>query len=404
MNKQFEEFNQAGYRVLAIVYRDDVITLKPKEESQMIFLGFLLFMDPPKSDIESSISMLRKLGISLKIITGDNQFAAIYVAKILKISPKKIIVGSEIVNMDDDELLKQVQEKEIFAEIEPNQKKRIILALRSANNVVWYLGDGINDVTALHAADVSISVDSGADVAKEVANIVLLEKDLNVLHDGVKEGRMAFANTLKYIFMATSANFGNMFSMAGASLFLNFLPLLPKQVLLTNLMTDFPEMTIATDNVDRSFIEKPTTLGYSFYFQIYVCFGLISSVFDYATFGVLLFLLDATTDQFRTAWFVESVASATLIVLVIRTFKPFYTNMPSKYLLFTVIGVFFASFYLPYSRAASYFGLVAMSFKFYIFIILIICLYVLFVEIAKKIFLKHWLKELKKHNFTNDNG
>lgn len=402
LNKQFEELNQSGYRVLAIAYRDDVISLKPKEESQMVFLGFLLFMDPPKPDIESSIATLRKLGISLKIITGDNQFAAIHVAKILKISPKKIMVGPEIINMSDDELLKQIQEKEIFAEIEPNQKKRIILALRQANNVVGYLGDGINDVTALHAADVSIAVDSGADVTKEVADIVLLEKDLKVLRDGIKEGRRTFANTLKYIFMATSANFGNMFSMAGASLFLNFLPLLPKQVLLTNLMTDFPEMTIATDNVDRAFIEKPLRWNIHFIRKFMSVFGLISSIFDYATFGVLLFVLNASTDQFRTAWFVESVASATLIVLVIRTFKPFYTNMPSKYLLFTVISIFLISFYLPISAAAHYFGLVAIPFKFYVCIVIIISLYVLSVEFAKKIFLKGWLKELKKHHDAND--
>ena len=225
--------------------------------------------------------------------------------------------------MSDEALLSRVVDVDIIAEVEPNQKERIILALRKAGNVVGYMGDGINDASALHAADVSISVESAADVAKEAADIVLLEKDLSVLVQGVKAGRMTFANTLKYVFMATSANFGNMFSMAGASLFLPFLPLLPKQILLTNLMTDFPEMAIATDSVDSEMVEQPRRWDIQFIRKFMLAFGLLSSVFDYLTFGCLLWVLHATVDQFRTGWFMESVVSASLIVLVIRSRRPF---------------------------------------------------------------------------------
>src|SRR5512144_1266055 len=217
--------------------------------------------------------------------------------------------------MSDGALLKQVVGVDVFAEIEPNQKERIILALRKAGNVVGYMGDGINDASALHSADVGISVESAVDVAKEAADIVLLEKDLGVLVHGVREGRTTFANTLKYVSMATSANFGNMFSMAGVSLFLPFLPLLPKQILLTNLLTDFPEMTIATDRVNSEMVDYPRRWDIKAIRKFMITFGLVSSVFDYLTFGVLLLILQATRDQFRTGWFLESVISASLIVL-----------------------------------------------------------------------------------------
>ncbi len=221
--------------------------------------------------------------------------------------------------MSDDALTNAIREVNVFAEVEPNQKERIIFAMKKAGNVVGYMGDGINDGPALHAADVGISVDSAVDVAKDAAQIVLLEKDLGVLAKGVREGRVTFANTLKYVFMATSANFGNMFSMAGASLFLPFLPLLPTQILLTNLMTDFPEMTIATDSVDHELVDRPRRWNIDFIRKFMMTFGIVSSVFDFVTFGVLLWILHTAVDQFRTGWFIESVISAALIVLVIRT-------------------------------------------------------------------------------------
>src|SRR5664279_3967396 len=232
--------------------------------------------------------------------------------------------------MSSEALMRQVNDTDVFAEVEPNQKEHIILALKKSGNVVGYMGDGINDASALHAADVGISVDSAADVAKDAADIVLMEKNLDALVEGVKGGRKTFANTLKYVFMATSANFGNMFSMAGASLFLPFLPLLPTQILLMNLLTDFPEMTIATDSVDREMIEKPRRWDIGFIRKFMLVFGLTSSVFDFMTFSVLLFVLPGMVEQFRTGWFTESVISASMRVLVIRSRRPFFKSRPGK--------------------------------------------------------------------------
>ncbi len=275
---------------------------------------------------------------------------------------------------------------DVFAEIEPNQKERIILALRKAGNVVGYMGDGINDASALHAADVGISVESAVDVAKEAADIVLLEKDLGVLVQGVREGRTTFANTLKYVFMATSANFGNMFSMAGASLFLPFLPLLPKQILLTNLMTDFPEMTIATDRVDNEMVDHPRRWDIKAIRKFMITFGMVSSVFDYLTFGVLLFILHATQDQFRTGWFLESVISASLIVLVIRSRKPFFRSRPAKYLLIATLLIVGVTLILPFTSLGRIFGFAPLPISFPLLIGGIIIAYIMAAEMTKKVF------------------
>ncbi|MGA9744732.1 MAG: magnesium-translocating P-type ATPase, partial [Nitrososphaeraceae archaeon] len=254
IQSRYEELGRKGFRVLGVSYRlmdHSCSSISKKDEINMTFAGFIVLFDPVNPGVTESISALKKLGISLKLITGDNKHVAAYVGRIVALSNPNILVGSDLNHISAEALTKLVNDIDIFAEIEPNQKERIILALRrTAANVVGYMGDGINDASALHAADAGISVDTAADVLKEAADIVLLEKDLGVLVKGVQEGRRTFANTLKYVFMATSANFGNMFSMAGASLFLPFLPLLPKQILLVNLMTDLPEMTISTDNVD----------------------------------------------------------------------------------------------------------------------------------------------------------
>ncbi len=251
----------------------------------MTFLGFLVFFDPPKTGVEETLNELCRLGVSVKMITGDNPLVAASVARAVGLSTETVLTGQDLRRLTPEALRRQVDRVDVFAEIEPNQKEQIILALRKAGHVVGYQGDGINDASALHAADVGISVDTAVDVAKEAADFVLLEKDLAVLGRGVQEGRRTFANTLKYVFMATSANFGNMFSMAGASLFLPFLPLLPKQILLTNLLTDFPEMTIATDSVDPEMVLRPRRWNITFIRDFMLVFGLLSSVFDYATFG-----------------------------------------------------------------------------------------------------------------------
>lgn len=258
--------------------------------------------------------------------------------------------------------------------------------MKKAGHVVGYMGDGINDVSALHDADVGISVDSAADAAKEAADIVLLEHDLSVLVQGVVSGRTTFANTLKYIFMATSANFGNMFSMAGASLFLTFLPLLPKQILLTNLLTDFPEMTIATDKVDADMVNHPRRWDIGFIKKFMITFGLISSLFDYLTFAILIFVVKASQDQFRTGWFMESIISASLIVLVIRTRSPFFKSPPSRNLLLATVGVIVVTLLLPSTPLAGLLNLVPLPVNAMLLLTGIVALYILAAETAKRVF------------------
>jgi len=390
VQQHFEEFSLKGFRTLGIAYKDvgsDTV-ISREQETGMIFLGFLILFDPPKPGITETIRELKHLGVSLKIITGDNRLLAGNVSQQVELLNPHILTGGDLHQMSDEALLKRVNEVDVFAEVEPNHKERIILALKKAGHVVGYMGDGINDASALHTADVGISVDSAVDVAKEAADIVLLEKDLNVLVQGVREGRMTFANTLKYVFMASSANFGNMFSMAGASLFLPFLPLLPKQILLTNLLTDFPEMTIATDSVDRELVEKPRRWNIQFIRNFMLTFGILSSVFDYLTFGVLLLLLHATTDQFRTGWFLESVISASVTVLVIRTRKSFFRSKPGKYLLIATLLIVVVTVLFPFTPLAELLGFRPLPMTMLLVIGMIVVLYILAAEIAKRYFYK----------------
>ncbi len=386
--QKFETLSAQGLRVIGLAYREmgTSSTISKEQEKDMVFVGLVLFFDPPKKDITETMDHLKKLGVTLKIITGDNRLVAAKVSRDVGMPEAKILTGGELREISDSALLRKVSSTDIFSEVEPNQKERIILALRKAGHVVGYLGDGINDASALHAADVGISVDTAVDVAKEAADIVLLEKDLAVLVQGVQEGRTTFANTLKYVFMSTSANFGNMFSMAGASLFLPFLPLLPKQILLTNLMTDFPEMTIATDTVDVEMVNRPRRWDIAFIRKFMFTFGLVSSVFDYLTFGVLLLLLHATPEQFRTGWFMESVVSAAIIVLVIRSRRPFYKSRPGNQLLVATIAVVMAALILPFTPLGRIFGLVSLPLSFLLILALITILYIFMAEVVKKVF------------------
>jgi len=390
VQQHFEEFSRKGFRTLGVAYKDAVsdTVITREQETDMTFLGFLILFDPPKPGIIETIRQLKHLGVSLKIITGDNRLLATNVSQQVELLNPHILTGGDLHQMSDEALLKRVNDVDVFAEVEPNHKERIILALKKAGHVVGYMGDGINDASALHTADVGISVDSAVDVAKEAADIVLLEKDLNVLVQGVREGRMTFANTLKYVFMASSANFGNMFSMAGASLFLPFLPLLPKQILLTNLLTDFPEMTIATDSVDRELVEKPRRWNIQFIRNFMLTFGILSSVFDYLTFGVLLLILHATTDQFRTGWFLESVISASVTVLVIRTRKSFFKSKPGKYLLIATLLIVVVAILFPFTPLAELLGFQPLPMTILLVIGMIVVLYILAAEIAKRSFYK----------------
>jgi Mg2+-importing ATPase len=388
IQKHFEEFSNNGFRTLGIAYKNlpEDKPINKSDEKDMTFIGFLTLFDPPKPNIIDTIARLKNLGVSLKIITGDNRLVAASISKKMGLSDNKIISGPELRQMSDGALLRSVGSVDVFAEIEPNQKERIIIALRKAGNVVGYMGDGINDASALHAADVGISVDTAADVAKDAADIVLLEKDLGVLVEGVREGRTTFANTLKYVFMATSANFGNMFSMAGVSLFIPFLPLLPKQILLTNLMTDFPEMTIATDNVDEQMIDYPRRWDIKAIRKFMITFGLVSSFFDYLTFGLLLLVLHANEGQFRTGWFLESVISASMIVLVIRSRKPFFRSRPGKYLLIATLSIAVITLVFPFTPLGNIFGFSPLTLSTYLLLLLIVVLYILAAEITKRFF------------------
>jgi len=390
IQKHFVDFSNQGFRTLGIAYKNmqSDSPINKSDEKDMTFLGFLTLFDPPKANIADTIASLKKLGVSLKVITGDNHLVAASLSKKMGLKDTKIITGPELHHMSDSALLHRVSTVDVFAEIEPNQKERIIIAMRKAGNVVGYMGDGINDASALHAADVGISVDTAADVAKDAADIVLLEKDLSVLIEGVREGRTTFANTLKYVFMATSANFGNMFSMAGVSLFIPFLPLLPKQILLTNLLTDFPEMTIATDNVDDEMIEYPRRWDIKAIRKFMITFGLVSSVFDYLTFGLLLLVIHANEGQFRTGWFLESVISASMIVLVIRSRKPFFKSRPGKYLLLATLSIAVITLIIPFTPLGNVFGFSPLNLTTYLLLLLIVVLYIVSAEITKRIFYK----------------
>jgi Mg2+-importing ATPase len=386
--QKFTELSQQGFRVLGISYKNVVTTILEKEDdTNMIFLGFLVLYDPPKEGIIQTINQLKDLGISLKIITGDNKLVAENVAKQIGMTNPKILTGQELRQMTNEAFFHNVAEIDIFSDVEPNQKERIIVALKMSGNVVGFMGDGINDATALYASDVGISVDTAVDVAKEASDIVLLEKNFEVLIHGVKEGRKTFANTIKYVFMATSANFGNMFSMAGASTFLSFLPMLPKQILLTNLLTDMPEMTIATDNVDPEMIAKPHRFNMKFIRKFMIVFGLLNSIADYSTFGALLYF-GSTQDQFRTGWFIENVFSAALIVLVMRTSRPLIKSRPGKYLVLATIVIICIVFVIPYTIMGREFGFTPISVSLLAMITIIVSVYTTIVEIVKRAFYK----------------
>jgi len=391
---EYKRLSNAGQRVLGVAYKQgsDDKDFTRDDESNMIFLGFITLFDPPKKDVRQIITELHNQGVRLKIITGDNEWVARGLAEQIGLIEPVIITGRQIQQMSDQALFHQANQADIFAEVEPNQKEKIILFLKKSGNVVGFIGDGINDAPALHAADVGISVDSAVDVAKEAADIVLLNHSLEVLLTGIIAGRKTFTNTMKYVFMATSANFGNMFSMAGASLFLSFLPLLPKQILLTNLLTDFPEMTIATDRVDNIAVNKPHHWDIRFIKRFMIVFGLISSLFDYLTFGVLLYFLKANETIFQTGWFVESVVSAALIVLVMRTRLPFFRSLPGKQLLIATGMTLAIVLIFPYLPFAPVLGFSKLPFAFYGWMLLIVAAYVLAAELAK-----HWFFRRQKN-------
>ena len=387
----FDEFSSKGYRVLGLSYKilSDDSGFRKEKAIGMIFKGFLLFIDPLKEDIKDVISQMNNIGVSLKMITGDNEEIAKNIGSQIGLNPEKILLGQDLSSYSISQLNKKVLDIDIFAEISPNQKEKIIRAYKEAGEVVGYMGDGINDAPAIKEADVGISVDTAADTAKDAASIVLLQNSLKVLLSGIKEGRRTFINTLKYIFVAASANFGNMFSMAGASIFLKFLPLLPKQILLTNLFTDFPSLQIASDSVDEDWLKNPVKWDMKFIKRFMVVFGIISSLFDYLTFFVLLSIFKSDERLFQTGWMLESVISAMVVMLIVRTARPVTKSKPSKKLIFAIICVSLCLIAIIYSPINSYLGLIALPIKAILSMFGISFIYALVAEILKKKFYKN---------------
>jgi Mg2+-importing ATPase len=340
----------SGARVVAVASR--AVTsdrLEPDDERALSLDGFLSFSDPAKPDVKESLARLDRLGVTVKIVTGDNGQVAAHLCKQVGLEAEKVVAGTELATMDDAALLALLPQTAIFARVSPEQKSRIILAQRSLGADVGFLGDGVNDAIALHDADVGISVDSAADVAKDAADVVLLDKDLGIIADGVVEGRRIFANTIKYVLMGTSSNFGNMFSAAGASLFLSFLPMLPTQILLNNLLYDVSEMTIPTDNVDEELLARPAQWDIGLIRRFMAFFGPISSVYDFLTFAVMLRVFDAGPSLFQSGWFVESLTTQTLVIFVIRTRRvPFFKSRPSRPLLIATLGCAALGVAIPY--------------------------------------------------------
>ena len=390
---RYETWSAQGFRVLGVASRSvphQDSPYKRSDEKEMVFAGFLLFMDPPKPGVQEAIRQLAQLGVQLKIITGDNRLVARHTAEAVGMPVSEVVTGAQLDDLHDEALMHAAEVTNLFAEVDPNQKERIILALKKTGHVVGYMGDGINDAPSLHSADVGISVENAVDVAKEAADFVLLQADLAVLQQGILQGRRTFANTLKYVFMATSANFGNMFSMAGASLLMPFLPMLPKQILLINFLTDLPEMAIASDRVDEAMIQRPRRWDIGFIRRFMLIFGPISSAFDFLTFALLLWVFKAGEPLFHTGWFVESVLSATLVVFALRTSQPFFRSRPSPGMLLATGAVGLVTLILPYSPLAGLLGFTPLPPSFLLAIGGIVGLYFITAELAKRWFFRHF--------------
>lgn len=383
-----------GFRLLGIAKKTlNSSQLSPRDENELSFCGFLLFFDPIKQDTPYVLQKLKELGIRLVMITGDHPLVAKNIAIHAGFEKINVLDVSDSDSIHSEEFRTKMQGCDVYARVDPLQKAALIETFKKTGYTVGFLGDGINDAGALFAADVGISVDSGSDMAKATADFILIKKNLNILTQAVKEGRKIFGNTIKYILMALSANFGNMFSMAGVALFIPFLPLLPTQILLINFLQDFPEMSISIDNVDHEILKKPQKWDLNFIKKFMIVFGSISSLFDFTTFFTLKYFM-ATPEMFRTAWFTESVLSATFIILFIRTRFKFYKSKPSWTLVSLILGIIIFTLLIPYTALGPLFAIVVLPAKYYIAIFAIVISYAVVVELAKKVFYS-WIH--KKH-------
>ncbi|MDT5036030.1 MAG: P-type Mg2+ transporter [Micromonosporaceae bacterium] len=379
----------AGNRVVAVATRPaaDLAQLTPADERDLRLAGLLVFLDPPKPDAAVALARLAGLGIAVKIVTGDNPAVAVKVCQDLGLPAGAALTGTDIDGLDDTQLAAALTTTTVFARVSPEHKARIVRLQRLTGADVAFLGDGVNDALALHAADVGISVDSASDVAKDAADVILLEKDLGVLADGVVEGRRIFANTIKYVLMGTSSNFGNMFSAAGASLFLAFLPMLPSQILLNNLLYDASQLAIPTDNVDEEQLRRPSHWDIRFIRRFMLYFGPFSSLFDFATFAVMLWVFHSGPTQFRTGWFVESLATQTLVIFAIRTRRiPFFRSHPSLPLTLAALGVATVGALLPATPVAHLLGFRRLPGGFFAALAAMVAGYLGLIEAGKRLF------------------
>ncbi len=394
LKKEYDSLSGEGFRVLAVAYKDADVNrefFSREDENGLILKGYVAFLDPPKPTAKAAIQALKKLGIDVKVLTGDNELVAEKICREVGLDVSGLITGEQIDAMNDKALKDIVGKMTVFARTSPVQKERVIRALHDIGHTVGYLGDGINDAPALKASDVGITVNNAVDIAKESSDLILLRKSLMVLKDGVIEGRQTFGNIVKYIKMGSSSNFGNMFSMTGGSLFLPFLPMLPIQILLNNFLYDMSQLAIPTDEVDREYIAKPRPWNIASIKKFMVLIGPISSIFDFVTFGVMLFVFRASADLFHTGWFVESLITQTLIIYVIRTSKiPFVGSMPSRALIFTSLLIAAVGIYLPFSPLAGALGFVGLPAPYFAVLTVIVITYMLMVQLVKSWFVRKY--------------
>jgi Mg2+-importing ATPase len=394
LERRYDMWTGRGLRVLAVASRaiDDRPAYGRHDEREMTFLGFVTFLDQPRAGVKEALADLRALGVSVKLITGDSRLVARHIATLVGMPADRVLTGHDLDTLHDEALWVAAEKTDLFVEVDPNQKERIILSLKKVGHVVGFLGDGVNDAPAMHAADTSLSVEQAVDVAREAADFVLLERGLDVIRRGIEEGRTTFANTLKYVLVTTSANLGNMVSMAGASLFLPFLPLTAGQILLNNFLSDIPAVGLADDGVDRELVDRPHRWDIRFLGRYMVEFGAVSSIFDFLMFGTLLAVFHAAPATFRTGWFVESLLTELVVVLVMRTRRPFFRSRPGTILLASTLGLIALAFAIPYLPGTRVFGFVPLPGSLIAAISLITVLYVAATELQKRWFYRstHW--------------
>ena len=392
-NTQFQTLCEEGFRVLGIAWREEPASqthVVVSDEHDFVFAGYAAFLDPPKASAGAAIAALERSGVGIKIITGDNERVTQYVCTQLGIPVEGLLTGTELAALSEEALSARIEGTNLFCRVNPSQKNRIILALKRRGHVVGYLGDGINDAPSLHTADVGISVDGAVDVAKDAADIILLEHDLEVVERGVREGRRTFGNIMKYIMMGTSSNFGNMFSMAGASLILPFLPMLPIQVLLNNFLYDLSEVPIPMDDVDDELLAQPRHWDIKFIRNFMLVLGSVSSIFDFLTFGLLLWVFNATETLFQTGWFVESLATQVLVIFVIRTRGSPLRSRPNPLLAGTSLAVAAVGILLPYTAIGRWFGFVPLPLTFLAALGAMVVCYLVLAEGVKRWFYRRF--------------